>query len=193
MNPRKASTTIPRCLTRFVGAAVLVGIVGTPEHALAGNVVTRWAEHAMQSVRAANVGTPNAGRLYALVTVAMYDAVNGIDSAHTRFAREHALVPIDGAPRGGSRTAAIAAAAHAVLVALEPSQQAALDAALADELEATSDGDLTEGENWGRFVGEQVVTLRANDGSQMALTIPAGTDPGEYRASFDARFRMMTL
>ena len=27
-------------------------------------VVTRWAEHAMQSARAANVGTANPGRLY---------------------------------------------------------------------------------------------------------------------------------
>src|SRR5688572_24524242 len=135
MNPLSGSSIIRRYATRFIGAAVLAGIVAMPEPALAGNAVTRWAEHAMQSVRAANVGTPNAGRLYAMVTVAMYDAVNGIDSVRNRFGREHALVPVDGAPGGGSRNAAIAAAAHAVLVALVPSQQAVLDAALADELE----------------------------------------------------------
>jgi len=41
-------------------------------------------------------------------------------------------------------------------------------------------------------VGEQVVTLRATDGTAMALTIPAGTAIGEHRAAFDARFRNMT-
>ena len=137
-------------------------------------------------------GTPNAGRLYAMVTVAMYDAVNGIDAARSRFGREHALVPTIGAPRGGSRNAAAAAAAHAVLVSLVPSQQAALDAALAAELAAVQVGDLVAGEIWGRYVGEQVVTLRATDGTEMALTIPAGTAVGEHRAAFDARFRNMT-
>ena len=171
---------------------LLAAVVGAPEPAFAENAVTRWTEHAMQAVRAANVGTPAAGRLYAMVTAAMYDAVNGIDTAGDRFGREHALVPTDGAPRGGSRNAAVAAAAHAVLVALVPSQQAILDAALADDLEAANDGDVAEGENWGRLVGDQVVALRSDDGTQMALIIPAGTDPGEYRMSFDARFRLMT-
>ena len=76
--------------------------------------------------------------------------------------------------------------------ALVPSQQAALDAALAAELAAVQDGDLVAGEIWGRYVGEQVVTLRATDGTEMALTIPAGTAVGEHRAAFDARFRNMT-
>ena len=127
-----------------------------------------------------------------MVTVAMYDAVNGIDAARSRFGREHALVPTIGAPSAGSRNAAAAAAAHAVLVALVPSQQAALDAALAVELAAAQGGDLVAGEIWGRYVGEQVVTLRATDGTEMALTIPAGTAVGEHRAAFDARFRHMT-
>ena len=182
-----------RRLMRLVPALVwLIAVIGVPEPALAANAVTLWAEHAMEAVRAANVGTPAAGRLYAMVTIAMYDAVNGIDTARRGVGREHALVRTDGAPKGGSRSAAVAAAAHAVLIALVSSQQAVLDAALADALEAANDGDVSEGATWGRLVGDQVVAARANDGTQTALTIPAGTDVGEYRASFDARYRLMT-
>ena len=193
MNRFSGHESIGRRLARCVaGILSLFAMIGIAEPALAENTVTRWAEQSLQAVRAANVGTPNAGRLYAMVTVAMYDAVNGIDAARHRFGREHALVPTVGAPRAGSRNAAAAAAAHAVLVALVPSQQAALDAALAAELAAAQDGDLVAGEIWGRYVGEQVVTLRATDGTEMALTIPAGTAVGEHRAAFDARFRNMT-
>ena len=193
MNQFSGHERIGRRLARSVaGILGFSGLIGIAEPALAENTVTRWAEQSLQAVRAANVGTPNAGRLYAMVTVAMYDAVNGIDAARHRFAREHALVPTAGAPSAGSRNAAAAAAAHAVLVALVPSQQAALDAALATELAAAQDGDVVAGEIWGRSVGEQVVTLRATDGTEMALTIPAGTMVGEHRAAFDARFRNMT-
>ena len=193
MNRFSGHDRIGRRLARCVaGILSLFAMIGIAEPALAENTVTRWAEQSLQAVRAANVGTPNAGRLYAMVNVAMYDAVNGIDAARHRFGREHALVPTVGAPRAGSRNAAAAAAAHAVLVALVPSQQAALDAALAADLAAAQDGDLVAGEIWGRYVGEQVVTLRATDGTAMALTIPAGTAVGEHRAAFDARFRNMT-
>lgn len=193
MNRFSARPAIRLRLARSLPALlVLAAVIGVPEPALAENAVTRWTEHAMQAVRAANVGTPAAGRLYAMVTAAMYDAVNGIDTVRGHFGREHALVPADGAPQRGSRNAAVAAAAHAVLVALVPSQQAILDAALAEDLETAHDGEVGEGEQWGQLVGDQIVALRANDGTQMALTIPAGTDVGEYRAPFDARFRLMT-
>ena len=193
MNRFSAPDRIGRRLARCVARVLLLfTVLGIAEPALAENTVTRWAEQSLQAVRAANVGTPNAGRLYAMVTVAMYDAVNGIDATRHRFEREHALVPTVGAPRTGSRSAAAAAAAHAVLVAVVPSQQAVLDAALAADLAAAQDGDLVAGEIWGRYVGEQVVALRATDGTETALPMPAGTAVGEHRAAFDARFRNMT-
>jgi hypothetical protein len=170
---------------------VLSSVLLLPLTAFAENAVTRWTEHAMQSVRAANVGTPNAGRLYAMVTAAMYDAVNGIDAAQGG-GREHALVPATGAPRRGNRSAAAAAAAHAVLGALVPSQMQVLDAALEADLAALTGGDVPAGRQWGQYVGEQVVALRASDGTQVAEIIPAGSGIGEHRANFDARFRNMT-
>jgi hypothetical protein len=181
---------------KAVGFVVGALLLSAPAHALAGNAVTRWVEQALDAVRAQNVGIPNAGRLYAMVTVAMYDAVNGIDRARHLSTREHALLPPAGAPFFGDRRAAAAAAAHAVLVALTPGQQAVLDAALADDLESLGGLErptVAAGRDWGAFVGGQVVALRAADGSSPAETIPARTGVGEHRAAFTgAQFRNMT-
>ncbi len=94
----------------------------------------------MQAVRARNVGTPDAGRLYAMVMIAMYNAVNGIDAA-AHHAREHAVVPVSGAPVNGNRELAAASAAHAVLSALLPAHAFVFDAALEAELAAFEGGN----------------------------------------------------
>ena len=171
-----------------------------------GNVVTRSVEQTLEAVRRQSVGTPNAGRLYAMVTTAMYDAVNGIDRAR-RHGRTHALVSPAGAPVNGHRDVAAAAAAHAALSALLRADQApvadgALDRALKSEVDAAGGKDdpaVAAGRRWGRHVGSQVVALRATDGTQAAQMIaacsrfsdPTVCEPGEFHTSFDARFRNM--
>jgi hypothetical protein len=193
--------------SRLLATAVALAVVLTaslllPQPALAGNVVTRWVEQALAAVRTQNVGTPNAGRLYAMVTVAMYDAVNGLDRARDR-GREHALVPPAGAPKKGHRDVAAAAAAHAVLRALTPGRASVLDAALDAEIAAAgglSAKGVAAGRDWGASVGGQVVSLRSADGTQSAQTIaacsrfalPTVCEPGEFHESFDARWRNMT-
>lgn len=171
-----------------------------------GNAVTRWVEHSLEAVRVQNVATPNAGRLYAMVTVAMYDAVNGIDRARGH-GRQRALVSPAGAPVNGSREVAGAAAAHAVLIALlradrSPISDRALDTALTAEIDAAGGQGarpVTAGTDWGRHVGNQVVALRSSDGTQAAQTIaacsrfgaPLACEPGEFHASFDDRWQRM--
>lgn len=187
------------CLSNMRRFALLAGIVLVMTNATkvwADNVVTRWAEQALNAVRVGNISTPAAARLYAMTTVSMYDAVNGIDRGRHRSKREYALVPPDKAPIAGNRRAAVAAAAHAVLIAILPSHASVLNGALAEEL-ATLGGEgappVALGRDWGHFVGEQVVALRANDGTQVAETPPPGTGPGEFRLPFTgAQFRHMT-
>jgi hypothetical protein len=192
-------TSTARSLGRVVVVAlVLAADLLLPQPALAGNAVTRWMDLALRAVAAQNVGTPNAGRLYAMVTVAMYDAVNGIDTAG-QCGRQHALVSPLGAPVGGARDVAAAAAAHTVLV--DP--QFGLSAALKAELDAALDADIAaagglgnqgvvDGRAWGVSVGQQVVSQRAMDGTQSAETIPAGSGCGVFRANWDARWHNMT-
>jgi hypothetical protein len=166
--------------------------------AWADNAVTRWVEHALQTVRVQNLSTPAAGRLYAMTTVAMYDAVNGIDRARHLSTREHAVVPPQGAPALGDRRAAAATAAHAVLMSFVPAgsaQALALDYELANELlalDSLPDGFVAAGQDWGAQVGAAVVAARAADGTQVPETQSAGSAPGEFRLPFTgAQFRHM--
>ena len=187
-------TVYVRAAFRVVCLIVVMSIL-SPAQASAGNAVTRWIERALQTVRDVNIGTPNAGRLYAMVGVAIYDAVNGIDTADGET-RAHALVAPAGAPAAASREAAAIAAAHAVLSSAAPAsyKTAVLDPARDAELAAlgASDPLVVAGANWGASVGTQVVSLRAADGTQAAQNMPAGTAAGKHRALFDSRFRNMT-
>lgn len=177
---------------------VLAAGLFTPQTAVADNAVTRWMDLTLRAVAAQNVGTPNAGRLYAMVSVAMYDAVNGIDAAES-FGRQHALVPPAGAPAGGAREVAAAAAAYRVLVdpqfGLSAARVAELDDALDAEVAAAGglgDPRVVAGNDWGLYVGGQVVSARAADGTQATETVPAGSGCGTFRAGWDARWRHMT-
>ena len=180
-----------------IRALTAVAILTIATNAWADNAVTRWVEQALQTVRVQNIGSP-ASRLYAMVTVAMYDAVNGIDRARHLSTREDALVSLPGAPAFGDRRAAAAAAAHAVLKSFVPegsAQASALDAALTAELESLARAPqavVDAGRAWGAAVGEAVIAARANDNTQTPETKPAGTGVYVYRADFaDAEFRSM--
>jgi hypothetical protein len=189
---------MPDLRRRTVAALTILTTLLVSTQAFADNAVTRWVEHALQTVRVQNLSTPAAGRLYAMTTVAMYDAVNGIDRVRHLSNREHAIVSPQGAPPLGDRRAAAAAAAHAVLITFvtaASAQALALDQALADEmlaLHGVPDRFVAAGQNWGAQVGAAVVAARAADGTQVAETQPAGTWPGEFRLPFTgAQFRHM--
>ena len=180
----------------FVSAMVF-GMLLTPALSVAQlpNPMITWNTHALDTVRT-GLGTPVAARLYAMVNVAMYDAVNGIDVARGLSTRSHALVPPANAPFFGSRHAAASAAAHAVLSALHPSLIENYDAQLASDLAPLGGPESTIvslGVEWGEYVGGQVVALRAEDGASSQETQLGGTGPGDFRADFtSAQYRNMT-
>jgi membrane-associated phospholipid phosphatase len=147
-----------------------------------------WNELALDAVRTARATDADAARLYAMVDVAMYDAVNGIASVRTRPARAHALVPGPG-PRDGDQQAAAVAAAHAVLVRVDAARLAVYDAQLDADLARLRSGHgrahaVERGASWGQQVGDRVVTARADDGSTPIESQPAGTGPGVFRAQW---------
>ena len=80
------------------------------------NPIHTWNELALETVRSERLSDAQAARLYAMVNVAMYDAVNGIDRVlgHSTFTQWH--VSSAGAPAAANHEDAAAAAAHAVLV-----------------------------------------------------------------------------
>ncbi|ETX05959.1 vanadium-dependent haloperoxidase [Candidatus Entotheonella palauensis] len=156
--------------------------------------VLTWNELALDAVRTKRLGAFAAARLYAMVNVAMYDAVNGIRVARKRSRRDFALVPPDSAPHRANRRAAAAAAAHAVLSALYPDMTDVYNARLEEDLAALNPppARVETGRQWGEKVGQQVVELRANDGSSPSETQPGDTAPGAYRADWgSAQYRNM--
>lgn len=65
--------------------------------------IVDWNRLALDTVREERAGAAAAGRLYAMVNVAIYDAVNGIDVACGFSSRQAALVELPGAPLRAAR------------------------------------------------------------------------------------------
>jgi hypothetical protein len=147
-----------------------------PRSLLAADMVLQWNEIMLEAIRADSTNPPRASRAMAIVHAAIYDSVNAIDRTHEVYAVNVFASPLT------SREAAVAAAAHATLTSLIPSQQAAFDAALTAALATIPDGTA---ENLGVALGQQVaaqmLALRANDGSTAVVSYTPGSDPGDWQ------------
>lgn len=101
-----------------------------------------------------------ASRTQAMMNLAIYDAINGINQQNPTF-YQHGFSPNSGA----SQTAAAASAAHGVLSAIYPNQSVMLDAALYDALAVVTDGQArSAGQAYGTAIAESIVARRTYDG-----------------------------
>jgi len=161
--------------------AVVLAATAAPvqaTHSNSAQVIIDWDQIAQQTVG----GAPFAqARSYAMVSIAMADAVVAIKGKYDPFFAKLST-PI---PHGASATAAAAQAAHDVLVALVPMNQAALDAALATSLEGIPPGQRWLGRQVGRRVAAKILAWRQNDGFAAANPQPpaflASTLPGIWQ------------
>jgi hypothetical protein len=168
-----------------VAAAVAVAMAVTVAPAAAQasdaatpNAVIAWNVHAQTAIYEVARQSPTAAsRSFAMVQAAVYDAVNAI--AGTPY--EPYLI----APRtrhGDSTPAAVATAAHLVLLSLFPDQAQALRAQYDASLAAIRDGHAKRG---GITVGAEaaaaMIAARRDDGAFSDATWPVGTDPGQYQ------------
>lgn len=165
--------------------ALVLSLVGVGSSAPAAaeprlDTVRVWNEFALAAVRATRATDADAARTYAMLNVAVYDAVNGLAGP----ARAHALIPGPG-PRDADPQAAAVAAAHAVLVRGDPDRTAGYDTRLQADLAGLRPGHRRDaGMRWGREVAHRVVTSRADDGSAPVRSQPAGSGPGMFRADW---------
>jgi hypothetical protein len=113
----------------------------------------------------------------AYVHIAMYDVVVALHGGYKPFAVRLTSVPAD-----ASVDAAIAAAAHRVLVTMFPTDQVYLDGRYALALSAVPDGI---SKNDGIAIGEQVamglLTARAGDGWNAFVPYFPGSGPGAWQ------------
>lgn len=173
------------------GVIVVFGLICYGRAAVAttpppsGSLVRDWNAQALQTFRIKSSIDAETARVLALVNVAIYDAVNGIDSGHGSGGRAYALIPFTNAPANGDLTAAAAKAAHTILVALYPDQSARFDNQLSAHLAGLNGtGPINAGLAWGQSVAAQILTMRNSDGSSPLESQPGGTAPGQFRASW---------
>ena len=139
------------------------------------DAVTDWNIKAGEIVVEAKLGTPPANRVLAIVQTAVYEAVNAITKRYP--ASELQLE----AASGASVEAAIAAANHATLAKLVPSQEAAIDTAYHAVLAGIADGPAkTAGIAVGDKAAAAILAARADDGANTGETYRPYTTAGVY-------------
>jgi hypothetical protein len=117
------------------------------------------------------LGPGRSARAIAIVHIAMFDAINAIEGGF------HGFTGIPRALDNTSVDSAIAQSAHDTLVAMFPSQTAAFNEELADDLSAISNGQAkNRGIALGRRAAEAILAMRSNDGAAHAE--PALTQNG---------------
>ena len=165
-----------------MGALVLMGLGIQPAAANSDNesadVILQWNRLAQRDIGAG--GQPFVQtRRYAMVHVAMADAVLAIDE---RYAPLHVRT---WAPSGASKSAAAAQAARDIMVSFFPANQAEYDATLAATLATIAPGRAAAGVAVGQRVATAVLAWRANDGFATAnpqpSTVLPSTLPGVWR------------
>jgi membrane-associated phospholipid phosphatase len=144
-----------------------------------GVIVVDWNKELVKIVNTpgAQPATIHPTRSFAILHVAIYDAVVSITGRGEPY-----LFSLN-APSGARPDVAAAEAGHDVLLALYPSWKVGLDQQLSDEL-ATIPASTAklQGIAVGHLAAAFALASRANDGSNVTPpTIPAGTQPGQYR------------
>jgi hypothetical protein len=148
-----------RKLIRKWVATVALGLLAASAQAHSGRadaeVVNEWNALLEGVVPASGLSPP---RHYAMLNVAMFDAVNSIERRYGRYRFSVWASPI------ASSEAAAAQAAHDVLVAQFPASKDAFDTALATRLAGIHPFRAKLGSDVGKAVAAAVLAWRANDG-----------------------------
>jgi len=138
--------------------------------------VTRWNQIATDASTAANTDPLTESRFFAIVHVAIHDAVNAVESRYEPY------LPGTSATAGASAEAAVAAAGHDTLIALLPDSKVVCDAAMEEMLRTIADdARKTAGLQVGRAAAIAILKARENDGASRTVQYTPGTKPGEYR------------
>jgi PAP2 superfamily len=165
-------------LALLVTAAVLIGATTKrPHHPPAAGppdtFVTDWDVVGSQAFTAAALSPAEGHVIFSYVAIAVYDSVMAVEGGFERFA-----VDAD-APAGASAEAAVAAAAHRILVHYLPAQAAAIvDPAYTASLATIPAGQAKDdGVATGEHVAAKLIALRAGDGFRAPVTYTPPSPP----------------
>jgi hypothetical protein len=165
---------------KFLGSVLLAcGLGGFAVDAaipLTDSPVAQWNEKALDAIRSTATPPPRASRILAMLHVAIHDACNGVHKDYEQY-----LVPAYRLHEDTSARAAIATAAHDVLVQTFPTLVSTWNAEEARQLEVVrSRYGKQAGMRWGRFVAERVLAARQADGSGTIVQYIPGVGAGYW-------------
>ncbi len=164
----------------LIAGATLVLALAAPGVARA-DVIGEWNATAQAEAVLIRPTAHGQARGMAMVQGAVYDAVNALTQTHQPLVLD--LDDVDVQPFG-SQDAAVATAAHHVLVQIvAPARVAALDTAYATTMAAITDSAAAkaDGVEAGEAAAAAMLASRQNDGYLAAFTPTIGTDPGDWR------------
>jgi hypothetical protein len=174
----KKDTTVPQEVPVLNHTVASVSADNTFNHS--ANMVLKWNEAGTNAVRKTGAMPPMIeSRIYAMINLAMHDALNNIVQKYDSYALSAPIV------KDADPDAAVAQAAHDVIVFLFPEQKIAADSLLKASLSLVTAKDAkVKGINVGMAAAEAMIEKRSNDGSGTAQYnyIP-GNYPGAYRAT----------
>jgi hypothetical protein len=160
--------------------AIVAGALTAPVHAGGAfrdredpAVVREWNQLA-EAVIPASAG-PSLPRTYAMMHIAMFDAVNSIEGGYTKY---RVRIP---ASRLASSEAAAAQAAHDVLLTLWPVNSSQYTTALNTRLATIHPLRAHLGRQVGSEVAQQILAWRANDGWATPQTYTPPALPGLWQ------------
>lgn len=180
---------------RLLASLTMLALLGTavvaPSAASADeptNMVIVWNQNAVNVISQPGTNTPPGlgqgpplSPLHlAMVHGAIYDAVNAIDGVHKPY------LPGLSAPSTASQAAAVAQAAHDVLMGITPAANTAVRARIGDMLTASltlidASQAKTEGIQIGSAAAAAMLAARANDGRFDSEPFVTSNDVGKWR------------
>ncbi len=151
---------------------ILLGVAGMA-HA---DAVTDWNVIALNNAAVSGKNPIQQARVFAMTQAAVHDALNAIDRRYQPYAMDQQTDP------NSSPAAAVAAAAHDVLVHELPTRLLALDAAYATSLSLMADGSSkTDGIAIGQQAAATIIALRSADGSSAIVPYAPGFGLGVWQ------------
>jgi hypothetical protein len=151
---------VSRWMTAIMLAALLA-VSGRPAAASSPDAVLEWIGIMNETVIAGGTSPLVTGRVAAMVSASVFDAVNGIERRYqSQFVRPDAQHP-------ASQRAAAVQAAYAILLHVYPAQSASLTAHRNASLAALNESAraINNGVDWGQRVADAIWNLRLSDGN----------------------------
>lgn len=148
------------------------------------NMVLYWNEKT-EIVLGAPMGQPTRTRYFAMIEIAVHDALNNIKPKYQRYAL------LNERTQFADPDAAVASAAYWAIKGLNRQGTFPVDAWYDESLATIPDGESKElGKTLGKKAADAIIANRANDGFTQtiltSLTPPNGINPGEYRSTVTA-------